>query len=65
MDLAGLASWLWYWASGLGPPLALLVLARWVGEWLALDMDLGPVAPIPPLVALLVSLQLTRHLIGG
>ena len=65
MEAVEVVTWASHWASGLGLPLALLVLGRWVGEWLAEDMELGLVAPVPTLVALLVSVQLTRNLIGG
>lgn len=65
MNLIEVGTWVAHWAGGLGLPLAVLVLARWASEWLAEDMELGLVAPVPSLVALIVSVQLARNLIGG
>jgi len=65
VDLTGILAWASHWFVCLGAPLAVLTLGRWAGEWLAEDMQLGLVAPVPTLVAVLVSVQITYNLIGG
>jgi len=64
-DPTGVFAWAIHWVACLSSPLAILTLGRWAGEWLAEDMQLGLAAPVPTLVAILVSVQIAYSLIGG